>query len=352
MLKLIKKTSQKIGSPPGTLMHIGEKSTEKVKITVINYDKTNFQEKKVKTVDECFPFKDMPSVTWIDIDGVHQPEIIERIGTYLNIHSLILEDILNTGQRPKYEDFEDYIFAVLKMVYYNGKDSEIMIEQVSLLLGKNYVISFQEKEGDVFDPIRDRIRNGKGHIRQLNADYLAYTLLDAIVDNYFLILENIGERIELLEEELIDNTSTQSMKTIHNIERDTIYLRKSIWPLREVISNLERGESPLIQESTRIYLRDIYDHTIRVIDTIETLRDMTATMLNIYLSSLSNRMNEIMKTLTMFAAIFIPLTFIVGIYGMNFEFMPELKLRWGYPVLLLIMLIIGISLVIYFRKKK
>ena len=352
MLKLIKKRTKKIAAPPGTFIHIGEKSTEKVTITIFDYNETHIEEKAVDKVEECFPYKDTPNVTWINVNGVHDPEIIRKIGEHFNIHPLILEDILNTGQRPKYDDFDDYIFIVLKMLYYETNVNELMIEQVSLLIGKNYVISFQEKKGDVFNPIRDRLIKAKGRIRKMNADYLAYALLDAVVDNYFTILEQIGDKIETLEEELIDNPNPQTLQTIHDLKRDAIYLRKSIWPLREVVSNLERGESSLIYESTRIYLRDVYDHTIQVIDTVETLRDVISGMLDIYLSSISNKMNEVMKTLTIFAAIFIPLTFIAGLYGMNFEFMPELKLRWAYPAILFFMLSVGISLVIYFRKKK
>ena len=291
-------------------------------------------------------------MTWININGVHDPEIIERIGKQFKIHLLVLEDILNTGQRPKYDDFDDYIFVVLKMLYYDAENSEIAVEQVSLIIGENYVISFQEKEGDVFNPIRDRIRSAKGRIRKMKADYLAYALLDAVVDNYFLILEKIGDKVEHMEEELVENPTPHILQTVHNLKRETLYLRKFIWPLREVISNLERGESSLINDSTRIYLRDVYDHTIQVIDTVETLRDMISGILDIYLSSLSNRMNEVMKTLTIFAAIFIPLTFIAGLYGMNFEYMPELKIRWAYPALLGVMFVIGISFVIYFKKKK
>ena len=352
MLKLIKKTSNKIGQPPGTLVHVGKKRTEEVKITIIDYDEAQFQEKEVKTIEECFPYREKSSVTWINVSGVHEPGIIEKIGTQFEIHPLVLEDILHTAQRPKIDDFDDYIYVVLKMLYYDKEGSEILAEQVSLLLGNNYVISFQEKEGDVFNPIRERIRGAKGRIRKMKADYLAYSLIDAVVDNYFIILEKIGEKIEVMEEELVDNPTPQILQTINNLKRDTLYLRKSIWPLREVINNLEKGELLLIQDSTQIYLRDVYDHTIQVIDTVETLRDMISGMLDIYLSSLSNRMNEVMKTLTIFAAIFIPLTFIAGLYGMNFEYMPELKLRWGYPVLLTVMFVIGFSLVLYFRNKK
>jgi len=352
MPKLIQKRSRKIGLPPGTIVHVGEKKVNKAKITIIDYDEAYFQEKEAKKVEECFPFKDKPTVTWINIDGVHQVDIIEKIGKHFDLHPLVLEDIVNTGQRPKMEDFVDYIFIVLKMLYYAEKRNETNAEQVSLILGSNFVISFQESEGDVFDPIRERIRSDKGRIRKMGADYLAYALMDEAVDNYFMILEKLGERIEDIEDELVTNPTPETLQTIHNLKREMIFLRKSVWPLREVISRLERWESSLIQESTGIYLRDVYDHTIQVIDAIETFRDMLSGMLDIYLSSISNRMNEVMKVLTIIATIFIPLTLIAGIYGMNFKYMPELEQPWGYPVVFFTMFIIGIVMVIYFRTKK
>ena len=352
MLKLFKKTVKKVGLPPGTLVQIKEKKAEKVKITIIDYDEAQFQEKEVETIEECFPFKDKPSVTWINIDDIHQVEIMKKIGAHFGIHSLILEDIMNTGQRPKMEDFEDYIFVVVKMIYYDEKDNEIKAEQVSLLIGPNFVISFQEKEGDVFNPVRERVRKGKGRIRRMKADYLAYALIDTIVDHYFVVLEKLGEKIEGMEEELVTNPTPETLQNIHTLKRELIFLRKSIWPLREVISVLERGESSLINESTGIYLRDVYDHTIQVVDTIETFRDMVSGMLDIYLSSISNKMNEVMKVLTIIATIFIPLTFVAGLYGMNFKYIPELEWHWGYFFVLFLMAIIGFGMVLYFRNKK
>ena len=352
MGRLFKRTSKKAGLPPGTLVHVGERKVEKTKITIIDYDEAQFTEKVAKEVEECFPFKEKPTVTWINVDGIHQVEIIEKIGTHFGIHSLILEDIANTGQRPKMEDFEDYIFVVVKILYYDDKDEGIKAEQVSVILGSNFLISFQEKEGDVFDPVRERTRKAKGRIRKMKADYLAYALVDTIVDHYFMVLEKLGEKIEGMEEELVTNPTPETLQTIHTVKRELIFLRKSVWPLREVISVLERGETPLIHESIGIYLRDVYDHTIQVIDTIETFRDMVSGMLDIYLSSISNRMNEVMKVLTIIATIFIPLTLISGIYGMNFRFMPELEMSLGYPIVLLIMLCIGVIMIFYFRKKR
>jgi magnesium transporter len=352
MPKPITKRSEKRGLPPGTLVHVGEKKIEEARIKIIDYDEAQLEEKEAKTVEECFPFKDKPTVTWINIDGLHDVGIIEKLGEYFGLHPLLQEDILNTDQRPKMEDSEDYLFIVLKMLYHDEAADEITAEQVSLILGSNFVISFQEREGDVFNFVRERIRTKKGRIRKEGADYLAYALIDAIVDNYFIILEKIGEKIEEIEEELVTNPMPETLQTIHSLKRGMIFLRKSVWPLREVISTLERAESPLIQEATGIYLRDVYDHTIQVIDTIETFRDMISGMLDIYLSSISNKMNEVMKVLTIIATIFIPLTFIAGIYGMNFQYMPELGWRWGYPAVWFVMGSILVTMVVYFKRKR
>jgi magnesium transporter len=350
--RTIKKRGKKAGLPPGTLVHVGERKAGKARITIIDYDERHFEEKEAKSVEESFPFKDKPTVTWINIDGVHQLEILEKVGEHFNIHPLVLEDIVNTGQRPKIEDFVDYIFLTLKMLRYSEEENETKAEQVSMILGSNFVISFQENEGDVFDPIRQRIRAGKGRIRKMGSDYLAYALMDAIVDNYFTILEKLGDRIEDFEEELVVNPTPQTLQAIHQLKREMIFLRKSVWPLREVINRLERWESSLIKKPTAIYFRDVYDHTIQVIDSVETFRDMLSGMLDIYLSSVSNKMNEVMKVLTIIATIFIPLTLVAGIYGMNFKFMPELETAVGYPIVLLIMLCVGVVMIFYFRKKR
>lgn len=352
MPELVKKKSKKVGLPPGSIVHIGNKRDEKVKITIVNYSEAKFQEKEVKSVEECFPYKDKSTITWINIDGVHEIKVIEEIGKHFNLHPLILEDIVDTDQRPKIKDFGDYIFIILKMLYCDKKGNAIKVEQVSLILGKNYIISFQEREGDVFSFIRERIRNNIGRIRKLGADYLVYSLIDAIVDNYFIIIEKLDEEIENLEDKVIIQPNPSNVQAIHKLKRDLIFLRKSVWPLREVISFLEKGESPLVLESTNIYLRDVYGHTIQVMDTVETLRDIISGILDIYLSSINTRMNEIMKMLTIIATIFIPLTFVTGIYGMNFQYMPEIKWFWGYPVVLSIMVAIGIGMLIYFKRKK
>jgi magnesium transporter len=352
MAKQIKKRSEKTGLPPGTLIHVGERKTEEVRITYIDYDELNFQEKQVLDISECFQFKTTPTVTWINIDGIHQIDIIEKLGQQFELHPLILEDILNTGQRPKFEDFEKCIFVVLKMLSYDDQKQRTCSEQVSLVLGTNFVISFQEKVGDVFEPIRDRIRNAKSRVRKMGPDYLAYSLLDAVVDNYFVILEKLGEKVESMEEELVAEPTEETLRQIHSLKREMIFLRKSVWPLRELINGLQKSEFLLIKESTQVYLRDVYDHTIQIIDTIESLRDTVSGMLDVYLSSLSNRMNAVMKVLTIIATIFIPLTFIAGIYGMNFKYMPELEWRWGYGIVVLVMAVVAVSMLLYFRRKK
>ncbi len=350
--KLTKRGSNKRGLPPGTPVFVGEKKVEEVKISYMDYDEVKVEEGEAKEIDACFPFKDTPTVTWINIDGLHQVDFIEKIGKHFDLHPLIVEDIVNTHQRPKVEEFENYLFIVLKMLYVDEKSDETQIEQVSLIVGKNYVISFQEREGDIFEPVRERIRSGKGRLRKNGADYLAYALMDAVVDNYFIILERIGEKIEDLEDMVVSNPRPETLQKIHRLKRETIFLRRSVWPLRELVNSLERAESPLIQKSTRIYLRDIYDHTIQVIDSVETYRDMLTGMHDTYLSSVSNRMNEVMKVLTIIATIFIPLTFIAGIYGMNFEFMPELKWHWAYFAVWGVMVLIAIFMVIYFKRKR
>jgi magnesium transporter len=352
LVRFIKKRANKRGLPPGSIVHVGEKKTEEVKISIMDYTIRKYEEKEVKKVEDCFKFKRKPSVSWINVDGLHDVEVIEKLGNCYDIHPLVLEDIVNTDHRPKMEDFEKYIFFVLKMLYIDDKTQEIQSEQISLILGQNYVISFQEKVGDVFNAVRERIRKGKGRIRKMGSDYLAYSLVDAIIDNYFIILERIGEKVENIEQDVVSSPEPEILQKIYNLKREMIYLRKSVWPFREVINGLLREEPKLIKKGTHVYLRDLYDHTIQVIDTIETFRDMISGMLDIYMSSVSNKMNEVMKVLTIFAAIFIPFTFIAGVYGMNFQYMPELSLPWAYPAVWIVIIGVGVSLLLYFKHKK
>jgi len=353
MSPVIKRRSIKAGLPPGTLVHIGEKRTEPVRISILDYAEDQVEEVEAGEVSDCLKYKDKPTVTWINLEGIQQIEVIEALGRHFDLHPLVLEDILNTDQRPKVEDFGVYLHIVLKMFSLDAGQEKVQSEQISLILTKKFVLSFQEGlEGDVLNPLRERIRTDKGSIRKMGADYLAYSIIDGIVDNYFVILERLGEKVEELQEELVARPDPHMLRNLHQLKNEMILLRKAVWPLREVISSLERADSPLIQSSTKIFLRDVYDHTIQVIDSIETFRDLLSGMLDIYLSSLSYRMNEIMKVLTIIATLFIPLTFIVGIYGMNFRYLPELDWRWGYFVVWAVMIAVGTGMVVYFKRKK
>ncbi|MBL7200674.1 MAG: magnesium/cobalt transporter CorA [Anaerolineae bacterium] len=353
MRRMLKSRSVKGGLPPGALVHVGERKVDETKIKLMAYDETRIVEREPGTVEECFLPKDHGGVTWINLDGLHDTEMVGRLGARSGLHPLVVEDILNTDQRPKLDDHGEYIFVVLKSLYHADEDSgEPEIEQISLVIGPDYVLSFQEREGDEFEPIRDRIRGNVSRVRKGGADYLAYALIDLVVDQYFVVLERLGDRIEALEEELVAAPTTQTLHDLHHLKREMAFLRKSVWPLREAISKLERSESPLIHEATGVYLRDVYDHTIQIIDAVETFRDMLSGMLDIYLSSVSNRMNEVMKLLTIIATVFIPLTFVAGLYGMNFKYMPELQWPWGYPMAWAIMIAIALLMVAYFRRKK
>ncbi|MHC5156739.1 MAG: magnesium/cobalt transporter CorA, partial [Planctomycetota bacterium] len=292
------------------------------------------------------------TVSWINIDGIHNVEIIEQIGKHFDLHSLVLEDIVHVGQRPKLEEFDDHLFIVLKMLSYNQQDHSVESEQVSMILGSHYLLTFQEHTGDVFEQIRQRIRSGKGRIRKMGCDYLAYALVDAIVDNYFQILEVFGERIESLEESLLVDSGRDILHDIHHLKRELTFLRRSVWPLREMVAGMERMESALIKKSTRIFIRDLYDHTIQIMDTVESFRDVASGLLDLYMSSVSNRMNAVMKVLTIIATIFIPLGFIAGVFGMNFEHMPELKWQWAYPVGFWTMIVFIVAGMVWFFKQK
>lgn len=339
------------GLPPGTIIYSGEDQTAKVKITLLEYNEKEFIEKEFTDFDECLLHVKTDMIKWINVDGVHNTELIQKIGEKFNIHTLTLEDIANTDQRPKFEEYDNYMASIMKMLSYT---TETHAEQLTiLLLENNTVLSFQEAEGgDAFDIIRARIRSGKGRVRKMGADYLAYCLIDAVVDLYFVILEKIGDRIEVLEEELIQDPSRETMKILHGMKREMIFLRKAVWPMRELIANFDRSESKLIKKPTRLFLRDLYDHTIRVIDTVETYRDLLSGMMDVYLSSVSNRMNEVMKVLTIITTIFIPLSFIAGIYGMNFDNLPELHWKYSYFVLWGVMISVAVGMVFYFKKRK
>ncbi len=357
MSRFFKRVSKKAGLSPGTLVHIGKKRAKKPKITIIDYDEKSFVRKEAKKIEECFSYRNKKTTTWINIDGIHDTELIEKVGKHFGIHPLVLEDIVNTGQRPKVDDFDDYVYTVLKMLYFGEGEEIAKAEQLSIILGKNFVISFQEEEGDTFDAIRERLANAKGRARKAGADYLCYTLVDAVVDNYFKILEKFGDDIEVIEESLVKDPQPETLKKIYDMKKEMIFLRKSVWPVREVVNALQRNDSKLFKEKTKMYVKDVYDHTIQVMDTIETFRAMTSGMRDLYMSSVSNRMNQVMKVLTIIATIFMPLSFFAGLYGMNFNTgyplnMPELNYPLGYPMLLIFMACVALLMLGYFRKKQ
>jgi len=351
MQPTLKKRSKKAGLGPGALIHIGKTYVDQSKITMARYDEASFTEKEIRSVSELQKEKGQPGVLWVNIDGLQDVKLLEEIGIFFGLHPLILEDILNTDQRPKAEDFTDYMFIVLKNIH-NHSDQNLHAEQISIILGKNFVLSFQEKESNLFDPLRDRLRAAKGKIRKAGADYLAHHLMDAIIDQYFAVLEDVDEKIELLENELVRQTTPAMLQSIHQLKRELIFLRKSLWPLRDAISVMQRSDSHLIVDSTLIYFKDISDHIIAVIDTVDTFRDMLGGMLDIYLSAASMKMNQVMKVLTIITTIFMPLSFLAGVYGMNFEYIPGLHWHWGFYFLWGVMLTIVVGMLILFRKKK
>jgi magnesium transporter len=344
--------AKKAGLPPGSLVHVGQQKIERPVISLIDYDLAVCEISNDITIDRVTTCKETDTVSWINLSGIHDTGLIDEFGKRFGIHPLALEDILNTHHRPKIDEYEGYTLIIIKMLFFDEENHAIRTEQVSVVLGSNYVLSFQESEGDVFDGVRDRLQRGNGKIRQRGPDYLAYALLDSIVDSYYQILEKIGDLLVQLEDELITSPESSLLTTIHHYKRELLLLRKSLWPLREVVGQMYKEDSSLIREDTRIYLRDLHDHTVQTIDTLEIYRDTITGLQDLYMSSVSIRMNEIMKVLTVMASIFIPLTFIAGIYGMNFDYMPELKWHWAYFALWGVMAACGAGMLIFFRKKK
>lgn len=347
------KRGKKLGLPPGSVVYVGAEREATPTISVIDYNLEHATVQKVESVEQVYQLRDTSTVSWINIDGTHDTTLIQNIATHFGLHPLTAEDIANTQQRPKQEEFPHYTYVVLKMLYFNQQHT-LIEEQVSFVLSERFLITFQEQghEGDVFNFVRERIRNNKGRIRSCGTDYLLYALIDSIVDYYFLILEELGDRVDQIEERLITDPREQILAELYSTKRSLLRLRRSVWPCREVLSALERGESPHIQSSTLVYLKDVYDHTVQVIDTVEMLRENLASLLEVYLSSISNRLNTVMKFLTLVATVFMPLTFIAGVYGMNFANMPELQWRYGYPAALTVMALVAAGMVIYFRRKR
>ena len=343
---------KKLGQIPGSVIYTGERAKEKLFIEVFDYNKDQYFEKELQTVEESFDFKLSDSTTWINLNGLNHVSAIETLGENYNLHPLVLEDIVNISQRPKIDEHEGYLFIVVKMLYYDSNE-RMVSEQVSFVLGKHYVLTFQEAEGDVFDGVRDRIRQAKGRVRNMHADYLLYILMDAIVDHYFSVIELLGNKIEDLESDIFTgNINDDATKNIQNLKREILRVRRSIFPLREVINRIEKNENTLIHKKTITYYRDIYDHLIQVSENIDIYREMIWSLMDMYMTTISNKMNEVMKVLTIMASIFIPLTFIAGIYGMNFNYIPELQFKNGYFTVLGVMIVIFLAMLYYFKRKK
>lgn len=350
-----KSRSTKLGLPPGTAVYIGEKRIEPIRISVIFYNQTSFTEEILNTPEECASYLQRAgtdgAVAWINVDGLHDVAVIEKLAQQIGLHPLVIEDIVNTTQRPKCLDYTNYLHTVLKMINIDPAQKRIETEQLSLILGPHYVVSFQEQRGDCFDSLRERIRTGKGRSRSCDADYLFYAIIDSIVDHYFVVVEELDDKIERLEEELLLSATTFHLTEIHRSRRELLDIRRAVWPLRELIQSLIRDEGKLISDATRLFIRDVYDHSIEVIEVVELLRDTSGGLIELYLSHSSNKVNMVMKTLTVIATIFMPLTFIVGVYGMNFDVMPELHWHYGYPLVMFFMLLLSTLMLAHFKRK-
>ena len=349
----VRQRRKKAGLAGGTL--VPEVVTEKEKavtFSIFHFDESGIEEKAEAGIADLKSFRERPGMTWIDVNGVHDTGLLEEMGSLYGLHSLVMEDIADTSERPKVDDYEDYLYVTLKMVW-PGRDSPgFRAEQASFILGSNYLISFQEFTTDPYDPVRIRLRGGKGRIRREGPDFLMYALVDAVVDSYYAVLEDLGEDLEKVEENLVRNPSLQTFREIHDARQTALMLRRFAWPMRDMLASLERSDSELIRDTTKFYLRDVYDHSVEILDIVENSRDVCSSLLDVYLSSQSNRLNEVMKVLTVIATIFMPLSWIAGVYGMNFENMPELKAHYGYPLSLVVMFGIALGMVIYFRRRE
>ncbi|MCB9717249.1 MAG: magnesium/cobalt transporter CorA [Myxococcales bacterium] len=351
MGRLVRRSVKRPGAAPGTLVHTGLQKVERTRVRTLDYDVERLTESELGDIEECFPLKDSPTVSWINVDGLHDVELIRELGEHFGWHPLMLEDIVSVGQRSKMEAYDGYLYLVLPMLSWDPEGRHVVEEQLSLVLGERYVFTFQERFGDVFEEVRGRLRAGRGRIRSRGADYLAYALMDAVVDHYFTVLEKVGDVTEEIEGEVLDDPKHSTIGRLHSLKRELISVRRAVWPLREVFSRLLRAEDEHLSSETRIFQRDVYDHTVQVVDTVEALRDVVSGTVDLYLSTVGYRTNEVMKVLTIMASIFIPLTFLAGLYGMNFDYLPELHVHWAYPVLLLSMAAIAVSMVVFFKRK-
>ena len=352
MARFIKDRTASKGQMPGSLILIGKQKMEQPVIQLMEFDGENLEESKLDSIEEAMACKDTESVSWINIYGIHDMQMMQRLGEIFELHPLFMEDILNTDQRPKYEDGDNYDAFILKMLKYDEESNRISAEQFTLILGKNYVVSLQEQTGDVFNPVRERIRNNKRRLRLKDADYLAYALLDTIVDNYILITETFGRKVEALEERLFSLQDKNIGNEIYKLKTELTYLRKSVRPVRELISQVMKSDNSLFQEKYLHYLNDLNDLVIQATDAIELYSGMISDHLNIYSTNVNNRTNDVMKVLTIFASIFIPLSFLAGVYGMNFELIPELNFKYSYFIFWFVVLSIVAGLLIYFKRKK
>ncbi|RKU27386.1 magnesium and cobalt transport protein CorA [Candidatus Poribacteria bacterium] len=344
--------SKKVGLPPGSLVYVGEEREEPIQVNLIDYNDSQFQEYTVESVEECETFNNEDMVTWINIRGLHNPDFISSIGEHIGINSMVLEDVMNPTQLPKIEIFDDYIYILLRTLHFNSDTSVVSDEPVNLIIGQNYVVMIHESGEELFKPIYDRIIMNQGRIRKMNSSYLAYALIDLIVDYFFIMAEDISDQLDSIEEEIISDPTPDNLKKINTLRQQIHMMRKPVLSLREVIDEVFSDEIPILDIDTHIYFRDVHDHILQVIQSIETLRIVVSGLFDTYSSALNHKMNEVMKVLTIVATFFIPLTFIAGLYGMNFKFMPELEMRWGYPIILGVMVLIGIIMLIYFKIKK
>ncbi len=350
--RLFKRHRASPGQPPGTLVYDREPRVEKVSVRIIDYGPDVCAVRIPKTIEETFHLRDSESVSWIDVEGLHDTELIKRFGAHFGLHPLVLEDILNTHQRPKLEEYDDYIYLVVRMLSPGRNSESLHSEQVSLIVAKRFVITFQEIPGDVFDPLRRRIDQGRGRVRRMGTDYLAYAIIDSIVDNYFLLLEKMAGRIEAVEQTIAEAPKPGDLGRVHELRRELGYMRRSVWPLRDVVMAFDRTESELVSDDTRVYIRDLHDHVVQVIESMENFRDVLASMQDLYVSSLGQRTNEVIRVLTVISTIFVPLTFLAGVYGMNFDILPELHWKWGYAAFWLLSISVVAGLLGFLRSRR
>jgi magnesium transporter len=353
MQSLVKKQSAKTGLPPGTLVHIGTQHVDRAQIRAVIYNRERIEEHDVTDPAQCRMLADQPGVTWIDVDGVHDVDLVRNLGQQFGLHPLVLEDIVNTGERSKVLDFGDYLFIILKMVYFDAQEDEISSDQISIILGKDFVLSFSEQTGDEFAAVRKQVRDEKNRLREMGSEYLAYRLMDSIVDSYFFVLERMSERIEKLENLLLrDETGGQFLRDLHNLKRQLLFMRATVTPVKALMEKMVNLQSPLLDPRLKKYWADVCDHTLNVMETMDTLSDMGVGHLEVYLSSIQFRQNDVIRFLTVISTIFLPLTFLVGVWGMNFQHMPEIPWKWGYLMAWSFITCVTLGMLLWFKKKK